>query len=177
MVVCCLLLGLFCKHGGNLRGVGLARYFIVLTAVEGSDISTATTNISSLTVGHRLLRGRHLRRAICAISPSEQLANERVDIDAEVEPAVPLDHDVRDPGVHLVNLNCLCSIAEHQPSPRLHTIEQDALISTRSECRRMAWSEPGTGYLHCACRGRLARFAGDLLAPHKSRRSKTGARC
>ena len=120
MVVCCLLLGLFCEHGGDLRGIRLARYFIMLTAVKCSNVSTTTTNSRSLAVGHGLLRGWHLWRAIRTIRPGEKLTNERVDIDAEVEPAVPLDRDVRDSGMHLIHLNRLCPVAEHQPSSRLN---------------------------------------------------------
>ena len=92
----------------------------MLTAVKGSNVPAAATNSRSLAVGHGLLRRWHLWRAIRAIRPGEELANERVDIDAEVEPAVALDHHVRDSGVHLVHLDRLCPVAEHQPSSRLN---------------------------------------------------------
>ena len=92
----------------------------MLTAVKGSNVPAATTNSRSLAVGHGLLRRWHLRCAIRAIRPREELANERVDIDAKVEPSVPLDHDVRDSGVHLIHLDRLCPVAEHQPSPCLN---------------------------------------------------------
>ena len=73
----------------------------MLTAVKGSNVPAATTNSRSLAVGHGLLRRWHLWRAIRAIRPREELANERVDIDAKICPALSGNHCVWNLGMRL----------------------------------------------------------------------------
>ena len=63
--------------------------------MKGLDVATATSSSRFLRIGDLLLRRHVLRSAIrTRIGPCEALADERVDIDAQIEPAIPFNHHV-----------------------------------------------------------------------------------
>ena len=85
--------------------------------MEGGDVSRTTTD-GPLTDDKRLV-ALDLRSAVWWLIPCETLSNERVDVDAKVNPTVSRYHGVGDPSVHLISDDTLGSIAEHQSASTL----------------------------------------------------------
>ena len=85
--------------------------------MESGDVARATTD-GPLTDYKRLV-ALDLRSAVRWLIPCETLSNERVDVDAKVDPTVSRYHGVGDPSMHLISDDTLGSIAEHQSASTL----------------------------------------------------------
>ena len=61
------------------------------------------------------LTGLSLGSAVgsCAGPGGEALLDKRIDVEAEICPAVTSHKSVWDSGMHLVRYNCLCAITKH----------------------------------------------------------------
>ena len=89
---------------------------LILCAVKDSHVSTSSARYFWNT--HLLDICLNLRSAVDLIS-WEAWLDERVDVNANVNPALPDDHTVWYSCMHLIVYDVLRSITEHQPSPEI----------------------------------------------------------
>ena len=146
------------RHFGDLSTSDLTDF----ATVQGCDVSTAPTN-SFLAVAHDLLASLYLWCSVRCVAPCEALANEGVDVDAEIDPAVADDHAIWDSCVHLVCHDALRAIAHHQPS---------SCLFKQVVVRTFTRNHDGDN-LHCVCLARVALLRKALQRVRRLGRSGT----
>ena len=95
--------------------------------MEGGNVTTSSADMSL--AGHRVLISCDLRCPVSRI-PRETLFDERVDIDAKIDPTITHDHCVRYPSMHLISYDTLSLVTEHQSSPCIMLIS-DMQLNTK----------------------------------------------